>query len=85
MPIIGPIAAAIPVILIALTQSPELALRTLGLFVVIQQLEGNVVQPMVQKYAVDLPPALLLFSVIAGGYLFGIVGILFAAPLTVAG
>lgn len=84
VPIIGPIAAAIPAILIALTQSPELALWTLGLFVVIQQVEGNVVQPMVQKYAVDLPPALLLFSVVAGGYLFGIVGILFAAPLTVA-
>lgn len=84
VPIIGPIAAAIPAILIAFTQSIELALWTLGLFVVIQQLEGNVVQPMVQKYAVDLPPALLLFSVVAGGYLFGIVGILFAAPLTVA-
>lgn len=84
VPIIGPIAAAIPAILIAFTQSIELALWTLGLFVVIQQLEGNVVQPLVQKYAVDLPPALLLFSVVAGGYLFGIVGILFAAPLTVA-
>jgi predicted PurR-regulated permease PerM len=84
VPIVGPIAAAVPAILIAFTQSLELALWTLGLFVVIQQLEGNVVQPMVQKYAVDLPPALLLFSVVAGGYLFGIVGILFAAPLTVA-
>lgn len=84
VPIVGPIAAAVPAILIAFTQSIELALWTLGLFVVIQQLEGNVVQPMVQKYAVDLPPALLLFSVVAGGYLFGIVGILFAAPLTVA-
>ncbi|HSJ77540.1 MAG TPA: AI-2E family transporter [Erythrobacter sp.] len=84
VPIIGPIAAAVPAILIAFTQSMELALWTLGLFVVIQQIEGNVVQPMVQKYAVDLPPALLLFSVVAGGYLFGIVGVLFAAPLTVA-
>lgn len=84
VPVIGPIAAAVPAILIAFTQGPELALWILGLFVVIQQVEGNVVQPIVQKYAVDLPPALLLFSVIAGGYLFGIVGILFAAPLTVA-
>lgn len=84
VPLIGPIAAAIPAILIAFTQSPELALWTLGLFIVIQQLEGNIVQPIVQQYAVDLPPALLLFSVVAGGYLFGIVGILFAAPLTVA-
>lgn len=84
VPIIGPIAAAIPAILIAFTQSSEMALWTLGFFIVLQQVEGNVVQPIVQKYAVDLPPALLLFSVVAGGYLFGIVGILFAAPLTVA-
>lgn len=84
VPIIGPIVAAIPAILIAFTQSLELAIWTLGLFVVIQQLESNVIQPIVQKYAVDLPPVLLLFSVVAGGYLFGIVGILFAAPLTVA-
>lgn len=84
VPIIGPIAASIPAILIAFTQGIELALWTTVLFIVIQQLESNLVQPVVQKYAVDLPPALLLFSVVAGGYLFGIIGILFAAPITVA-
>ena len=84
VPIIGPIAAAIPAVLLAFSQSTEMALWTIGLFVLVQQLEGNVVQPIVQRYAVDLPPALLLFSVVAGGFLFGIVGILFAAPLTVA-
>lgn len=83
VPIVGPIAASIPAILIAFSQSTELALWTLGLFIVIQQIEGNVIQPIVQRYAVDLPPALLLFSVVAGGFLFGIVGVLFAAPLTV--
>jgi predicted PurR-regulated permease PerM len=83
VPIVGPIAASIPAILLAFSQSTEMALWTLGLFVAIQQLEGNVIQPIVQRYAVDLPPALLLFSVVAGGFLFGIVGVLFAAPLTV--
>jgi predicted PurR-regulated permease PerM len=83
VPIIGPIAASIPAILIAFSQSTEMALWTIGLFIVVQQLEGNVIQPIVQRYAVDLPPALLLFSVVAGGTLFGIVGVLFAAPLTV--
>ncbi|WP_194953982.1 AI-2E family transporter [Sphingopyxis solisilvae] len=83
VPIVGPIAAATPAILVAFSQSPELALWTLGLFVIVQQLEGNVIQPLVQRYAVDLPPALMLFSVVAGGALFGIVGIIFAAPLTV--
>jgi predicted PurR-regulated permease PerM len=83
VPIIGPIAASIPAILIAFSQSTEMALWTIGLFILVQQLEGNVIQPIVQRYAVDLPPALLLFSVVAGGTLFGIVGVLFAAPLTV--
>lgn len=83
VPIVGPIAASVPAILIAFSQSTEMALWTIGLFVLVQQLEGNVIQPIVQRYAVDLPPALLLFSVVAGGFLFGIVGILFAAPLTV--
>jgi len=85
VPIIDPIIAAIPAILLAFAQSPELALATAGLFIVVQQVEGNIVQPIVQRYAVDLPPALLLFSVVAGGYLFNLVDILFAAPLTVTG
>jgi predicted PurR-regulated permease PerM len=83
VPIIGPIAASIPAVLLAFTESFELALATAALFLVVQQLEGNVLQPIVQRYAVDLPPALLLFSVVAGGTLFGFIGILFAAPLTV--
>jgi predicted PurR-regulated permease PerM len=83
IPIIGPIAAAIPGVLLAFTVGVETALWALALYLLIQQLEGNVIQPIVQRYAVDLPPAMLLFSVVAGGFLFGIVGIIFAAPLTV--
>jgi predicted PurR-regulated permease PerM len=83
VPIVGPVAAAVPAILIAFSQSTELALWTLALFVGLQQVESNVIQPVVQRYALDLPPALLLFSVVAGGTLFGIIGVLFAAPLTV--
>jgi predicted PurR-regulated permease PerM len=83
VPFIGPIIAAIPAILIALTQSPEAALWTAGLYLLVQQLEGNIIDPMVQQRAVDLPPALLIFSLVAGGLLFGVIGILFAAPLTV--
>ena len=48
-----------------------------------QQLEGNVVEPLVQQRAVTIPPALLLFALVASGLLFGIVGILLGAPLTV--
>jgi len=83
VPIIGPIAAAIPAIIIALAHSPTLALWVLGLFLVIQQIEGNIIAPLVQHRMVSLPPALALFTVLAFGLLFGFLGLLLAAPLTV--
>lgn len=83
IPYAGPVLAAVPAVLLALTISPELALWTLLLYWGLQQIEGNLVQPLVQQRAVDLPPALLLFTLVAGVLLFGTIGIVFAAPLTV--
>lgn len=83
VPILGPILAAIPALLIALTLGTETLLWTLALYVVIQQLESNVIMPMVTRRAVSIPPALALFSVVALGILFGPVGLLFGAPLAV--
>ncbi|WP_338425275.1 AI-2E family transporter [Sphingopyxis kveilinensis] len=83
IPMIGPIIAGIPAVLLAFTVSPMTALWTLVLFLVIQQLQGNFLQPMIQKQAVDVPPAVLLFAVVAAGLLFGFLGVLLAAPLTV--
>ncbi len=83
IPFIGPIVSAIPAMLLALAFDPTKALWVAGLYLLIQQLEGNLVEPLVQQRAVDLPPALLLFSLVAGGLLFGPVGFIFAAPLLV--
>jgi predicted PurR-regulated permease PerM len=83
VPFIGPIAAAVPALVLALAVDPELALWVAALYLVVQQLEGNVIQPIVQQHAVELPPAILVFSLVAAGLMFGIVGIIFAAPLTV--
>ena len=83
IPIVGPVLAAIPAILLGFTVSPEVALGTLALFVVLQQLEGHVLQPLIQARAVDLPPALLLFSLFGIGALFGPMGVVLAAPMTV--
>ena len=58
-------------------------LHNLILFLVIQQLQGNLLQPMIPKHAVDVPPAVLLFAVFAAGVLFGFLGVLLAGPLTV--
>lgn len=83
VPFLGPVIAAVPAILLALAISPEAALWTLALYTAVQQLEGNVIEPLVQQRAVDLPPALLLFALVAGGLLFGMAGILLGAPVTV--
>ena len=83
IPFAGPILAAVPGILLALVVSPQLALWTTLMYVAVQQVESYLVQPLVQQYAVHIPPVVLLFSLLAFAMLFGIIGVLFAAPLTV--
>ena len=83
IPFAGPVLAALPAILLALMQSPEMALWVVVLYTVIQQLEGNVLYPLLQQWAVHVPAVVMLFSLIAFGLLFGIIGVIFAAPLTV--
>ena len=83
VPFIGPILAAVPAILLGFAAGPQAAIWTALLFLGIQQFEGNVLEPLVQQRAVDLPPALLLFALVAGGLVFGVAGIILAAPLTV--
>ena len=83
VPIVGPILAAIPAILLGFTVSPQMALATAALFVVVQQIEGNILLPLIQQRTVDLPPVLLLFSLFGIGTLLGPAGVLLAAPLTV--
>jgi predicted PurR-regulated permease PerM len=61
----------------------ELGLWTLALYVLVQQIEGNFLYPLVQRYAVGIPPGLLLFALLASGLLFGLPGVLLGAPLTV--
>jgi predicted PurR-regulated permease PerM len=83
VPFAGPILSAIPGILIALVQSPELALWTTLMYVFVQHSEAYLIQPVIQQYAVDVPAVVLLFSLLAFAVLFGPIGILFAAPLAV--
>ncbi|MBC2778575.1 AI-2E family transporter [Parasphingopyxis marina] len=85
IPFIGPVIAGIPAVLIAFSVSPSTALWTVGVYVVIQQLQGNILQPLIQKRSVDLSPAVLLFAVVAAGSLFGLIGVILSAPLTVVG
>lgn len=83
IPLAGPVIAGVPAVLLALTVSPTTALWAAGLCVLVQQLEGNILLPLFQQKAVDLPPVLLLFALLGFGSLFGAIGVVLAAPLTV--
>jgi predicted PurR-regulated permease PerM len=85
IPYLGPVLAAVPGVLVGFSEGPTTALWTLGLFVVVQQIQGHVVQPMVQRRSVDLPPVVLMFSLIAAGTIFGLPGVLLATPMTIVG
>ncbi len=84
IPIIGPFLGAIPAILVAFTISPWIALATAILFVIVQQLENNILVPKVMERAVGLHPILVMVGVLAGGVLYGILGIVIAVPLMAA-
>lgn len=83
IPWLGPWLGGVPVVIMALGDGPETALWAIVVVVAVQQAEGAIVTPLVQKRAVLLPPAVTVFGVIAGGLLFGPAGLLFAAPLLV--
>lgn len=85
LPIIGPIVAAVPAILIGLSISFPAALAVAVLYTGIQQLENHILVPKVMGDAVDLHPAVLILSLVVGGALFGIGGAILAAPVVAAG
>jgi predicted PurR-regulated permease PerM len=80
MPYLGAWLGAIPAVVVALTVSPTKALLTALLFLVIQQLEGNFLQPAIQGRVLNLPSILIFLAVIAGGQIAGLLGVIFAVP-----
>lgn len=83
VPVIGFIVAFVPMLLMALSESPQVALASVIVFLVVQQLEEQCVGPLAQRWATSLPPALGLLALAAAGTLFGLPGLVFGCPLTV--
>ena len=83
IPYAGAITSAVPAIMVALVQSPELAMWVVGLYVVVHHVEAYLIQPVIQQFAVEIPAVITLFALLAFGLLFGVLGILLAAPLAV--
>lgn len=81
IPIVGPLIGAVPALLMASTVSPETVAITLGIYVVLQLIEGNVLVPMIMRNSVGLSPFLVLVSLLVGGAVAGILGAIVAVPI----
>lgn len=81
IPYLGAFLGGIPAVVIALIfTSPTTAVLTVIVYIAIQQFEGNFLTPRIQGRAVQVHPIIVLFAVIGGGQIAGLVGILFAVP-----
>ena len=85
LPIIGPILAAIPAVLLALTAGLDVGIAALILYTAIQQLENYLLVPKVQGDAVQLHPSAVMFALIVGAAIAGLLGAILALPITAAG
>ena len=81
IPYFGAILGAIPPTLVGLADGTDTALLTLGVYVLIQQIEGNLTIPLVMANRVRLHPALVAIGVVVVGQLFGFIGLFVAVPI----
>jgi predicted PurR-regulated permease PerM len=81
VPFIGPLLGSAPPVLVALFQDPLSALWVALAFVALQQLEGHVVAPNVFGRALRINPLIVIFALLFGGELYGIIGALVALPV----
>ncbi len=81
VPYIGPLLGAIPPVLLALFTDPITALWVGLLFVGLQQLEGHVVAPQIFSHTLRINPLLVIFALLLGLQLYGIIGALIALPI----
>lgn len=80
IPTLGPIIAAIPAVIVALTISPGLAIAVVIAYTFIQLLENNVLVPKIMEHAVGLNPIIVILAVMTGAHLMGVTGALLSIP-----
>ncbi|MBI2873797.1 MAG: AI-2E family transporter [Firmicutes bacterium] len=80
IPYFGPIIGSIPAVILGFLNEPVMALKVVAVMVAVQQLESNVLSPQILGRSLGLHPLLVIFALIAGGQLFGFLGLIFAVP-----
>jgi predicted PurR-regulated permease PerM len=81
LPYLGPVLAAIPPTFVALFESPVAALWVILVFILIQEVEGHVLVPVIMGGRFHVHPLIVIFAILAGGEIHGIMGMLLAIPL----
>lgn len=82
IPLFGATLAAIPALFIAyISGGLPIALMVAGLYIIVQQLEGNLIHPLVVKKMVGVPPMVSIMALVIGGMLAGFLGVLIAVPI----
>lgn len=83
IPIAGPIIGAVPAVFFALTDSPLKALAVAVVYLVIQQLENNLIVPRVMSRATGLNPIVVILIMLIGAKVAGVVGVILAVPVAI--
>jgi predicted PurR-regulated permease PerM len=81
VPYLGPIIGMVPAVLLGFTVSPLTALLAVVVFVVANQLEGNLLAPYILSKSTNLHPVTVLIAILIGAGLFGLLGALLAVPV----
>ena len=81
VPVVGPLLAGVVISLIVFLESPLQALFVMLAFILIQQVEENILMPLLSKRFVGLPPSLVIISLAIGAQFWGIMGAILAIPL----
>lgn len=85
VPYLGPILAAIPIALVAMPLGGSPLIWAVVVYTIIQSIEGYVIGPLIQRQAVEIPPAWTLVAIVLLGAMFGVMGIALAMPLVAVG
>lgn len=81
IPIVGPWLGSVPGVAVGLAESPLQGFLVLLVFLVVQQLEGNILVPKIMSKAVGLNPVIVIIAILIGAKLYGLMGVLLAVPL----
>jgi predicted PurR-regulated permease PerM len=81
IPYFGPIIGAVPAVIIASALSVKMVVITIGIIIVLQFLEGNILSPLIVGKSLHMHPLLIMLALLAGGEAGGILGLIIAVPI----